>query len=214
MKKVIQPVKGTRDFYPEQMAIRVWLYNTMRQVSESFGYQEYEAPILESLELYASRSGDELVKEQAFAFTDRGGSEITLRPELTLSLARMVAQKQNELNFPVRWWSFGPFWRYERPQKGRTREFFQWNVDMLGVSSPEADAENAAVLATFFQRVGPRSMSPPKSGLRFQRGSIDVKSCHRRPGWTMGRRSDCLLSRSPKSRKCWLTRTCGSSLRS
>ena len=154
MKKIIQPVKGTRDFYPEQMAIRVWLYNTMRGVSESFGYQEYEAPILESLELYASRSGDELVKEQAYAFTDRGGSEITLRPELTLSLARMIAQKQNELSFPVRWWSFGPFWRYERPQKGRAREFFQWNVDMLGVSSPEADAETAAVLATFFQRVG------------------------------------------------------------
>ena len=154
MKKIIQPVKGTRDFYPEQMAVRAWLYNSMREVAESFGYQEYEAPMLESLELYASRSGDELVKEQAFAFIDRGGSEITLRPELTLSLARMIAQKQNELNFPVRWWSFGPFWRYERPQKGRAREFFQWNVDMLGVSSPEADAENAAVLATFFQRVG------------------------------------------------------------
>jgi histidyl-tRNA synthetase len=95
-----------------------------------------------------------LVKEQSYVFTDRGGSEITLRPELTPSLARMVAQKQNELNFPVRWWSFGPFWRYERPQRGRTREFFQWNVDMLGMASPEADAENAAVLATFFQRVG------------------------------------------------------------
>ena len=154
MKKVVQTVKGTRDFYPEQMAVRVWLYNTMREVAESFGYQEYEAPILESLELYAAKSGDELVKEQSYVFTDRGGSEITLRPELTPSLARMVAQKQNELNFPVRWWSFGPFWRYERPQKGRTREFFQWNVDMLGVSSAEADAENAAVLATFFERVG------------------------------------------------------------
>ena len=154
MKKIIQPVKGTRDFYPEQMAIRVWLYNIMRDVAESFGYQEYEAPILESLDLYAAKSGDELVKSQSYAFTDRGGSEITLRPELTPSLARMIAQKQNELNFPVRWWSFGPFWRYERPQKGRTREFFQWNVDMLGVATPEADAENAAVLATFFQRVG------------------------------------------------------------
>lgn len=154
MKKVIPFVKGTRDFYPEQMAIRVWLYNTMREVAESFGYQEYEAPILESLELYAAKSGEELVKEQSYVFTDRGGSEITLRPELTPSLARMIAQKQNELSFPVRWWSFGPFWRYERPQKGRTREFFQWNVDMLGVSSPESDAENAAVLATFFQRVG------------------------------------------------------------
>jgi histidyl-tRNA synthetase len=154
MKKVVQSVKGTRDFYPEQMATRIWLYNTMRAVAESFGYQEYEAPILESLELYAAKSGEELVKEQSYVFTDRGGSEITLRPELTPSLARMIAQKQNELSFPVRWWSFGPFWRYERPQKGRTREFFQWNVDMLGVSSPEADAENAAVLATFFQRVG------------------------------------------------------------
>jgi histidyl-tRNA synthetase len=154
MKKVVQSVKGTRDFYPEQMAVRIWLYNTMRAVSESFGYQEYEAPILESLELYAAKSGEELVKEQSYVFTDRGGSEITLRPELTPSLARMIAQKQNELNFPVRWWSFGPFWRYERPQKGRTREFFQWNVDMLGVESPEADAENVAVLATFFQRVG------------------------------------------------------------
>ena len=154
MKKVIQSVKGTRDFYPEQMAIRVWLYTTMRAVAESFGYQEYEAPILEPLELYAAKSGEELVKEQSYVFTDRGGSEITLRPELTPSLARMIAQKQNELTFPVRWWSFGPFWRYERPQKGRTREFFQWNVDMLGVSSAEADAENAAVLATFFQRVG------------------------------------------------------------
>ena len=154
MKKVLQSVKGTRDFYPEQMALRVWLYNTMREVAESFGYQEYEAPILETLDLYAAKSGEELVKEQSYAFTDRGGNEITLRPELTPSLARMVAQKQNELNFPVRWWSFGPFWRYERPQKGRTREFFQWNVDMLGVSSPEADAETAAVLATLFQRVG------------------------------------------------------------
>src|ERR687891_549229 len=154
MKKVVQSVKGTRDFYPEQMALRIWLYNTMREVAESFGYQEYEAPILESLELYAAKSGEELVKEQSYVFTDRGGSEITLRPELTPSLARMIAQKQNELNFPVRWWSFGPFWRYERPQKGRTREFFQWNVDILGVNSPEADAENAAVLATFLQRVG------------------------------------------------------------
>ena len=154
MKKVIPSVKGTRDFYPEQMAIRVWLYNTMREVAESFGYLEYEAPILESLELYAAKSGEELVKEQSYVFTDRGGSEVTLRPELTPSLARMIAQKQNELSFPVRWWSFGPFWRYERPQKGRTREFFQWNVDMLGVALPEADAENAAVLATFFQRVG------------------------------------------------------------
>ena len=154
MKNVIKSVKGTRDFYPEQMAVRAWLYTTMRTVAESFGYQEYEAPLLETLDLYAAKSGEELVKEQSYVFKDRGGDEITLRPELSLSLARMVATKQNELTFPVRWWSFGPFWRYERPQKGRTREFFQWNVDLLGVDSPEADAETVAVLATFFQRVG------------------------------------------------------------
>lgn len=154
MKKVIPPVKGTRDFYPEQMAIRTWLYNTAREVAESFGYQEYEAPLLESLELYVARSGDELVRDQAYVFADRGGEQIALRPELTASLARMIAQRQGELAFPVRWWSFGPFWRYERPQRGRTREFFQWNVDMLGASSPEADAENVAVLASFLRKVG------------------------------------------------------------
>ena len=154
MKSIVQPVKGTRDFYPEQMAVRTWLYETVRSVAESFGYQEWEAPFLETIELYGAKSGEELVNQQSYVFKDRGGSEITLRPELTPSLARMVAQRQDQLNFPVRWWSFGPFWRYERPQKGRTREFFQWNVDMLGAEAPEADAETVAVLATFFRRVG------------------------------------------------------------
>ena len=154
MKNVIPSVKGTRDFYPEQMAVRTWLYRTVREVAESFGYQEWEAPLLETLDLYAAKSGEELVKEQSYVFKDRGGNEITLRPELTPSLARLIAQKQQQLTFPLRWWSFGPFWRYESPQKGRTREFFQWNVDMLGPDTPEADAETVAVLATFFQRVG------------------------------------------------------------
>lgn len=154
MKNIIPPVKGTRDFYPEKMGIRTWLYDTVRRISESFGYQEWDAPFLETLDLYAAKSGEELVREQSYVFKDRGGDEITLRPELTPSLARMIAQKQNELNFPVRWWSWGPFWRYERPQRGRTREFFQWNIDMLGANSPEADAEMVAVLAVFFRTVG------------------------------------------------------------
>ena len=154
MKQIIRPVKGTRDFYPEQMAFRDWLYGKMKEVSQRFGYQEWEGPILERLELYAARSGEELVKEQAFVFTDRGGEEIALRPELTLSLARLIAQKQRELPRPIRWWSFGPRWRYERPQKGRTREFFQWDIDLLGVESPQADAELAAVGAAFFRAVG------------------------------------------------------------
>ncbi|HMD88368.1 MAG TPA: histidine--tRNA ligase [Anaerolineaceae bacterium] len=154
MKATIQSVKGTRDFYPEDMAIRSWLYQVIREVSESFGYQEYDAPFLERIDLYAAKSGEELVKEQAFVFQDRSGDLITLRPELTPSLARMVAQRQNELAFPLRWWSFGPFWRYERPQKGRTREFFQWNIDLIGPNSPEVDAELVAVCAAFFQKVG------------------------------------------------------------
>ncbi len=150
----ILPVKGTRDFYPEDMAFRTWLYERIRQVSEAFGYQEYDAPFLERLDLYAAKSGEELVKEQSFVFPDRGGELIALRPELTPSLARMVAARSKSLPKPIRWWSFGPFWRYERPQQGRSREFFQWNIDLLGVNSPQADAELAAIAVTFFQAIG------------------------------------------------------------
>ena len=151
---IIPAVKGTREFYPEEMALRNYLHQKVRQASESFGYQEWDAPYIESLELYAAKSGEELVKKQSFTFEDRGGSQVTLRPELTPSLARMVAKKQRQLAYPVRWWSFGPFWRYERPQKGRSREFFQWNIDLLGPDSPEADAELIAVAAKFMRSVG------------------------------------------------------------
>ena len=154
MASKIQPVKGTREFYPEQMALRNFIYEKVRMASQKFGYQEWDAPFIETIDLYAAKSGEELVKKQSFTFTDRGGDFVTLRPELTPSLARMIAAKQGELTFPVRWWSFGPFWRYEQPQKGRTREFFQWNIDMLGVNSPEADAELIAVAATFLRSVG------------------------------------------------------------
>jgi len=154
MEKIIASLKGTRDFYPEDMAVRSWLYGKLREVSESFGYQEYDGPFLEKIDLYAAKSGEELVKEQAFVFPDRGGDLITLRPELTPSLARMVAQRQKQFTYPLRWWSFGPFWRYERPQKGRTREFFQWNIDLIGANSPEGDAELIAICAAFFKSVG------------------------------------------------------------
>ena len=153
-KSTISSVKGTREFYPEEMAQRNYIYANVRQAAQMFGYQEWDGPYLETIDLYAAKSGEELVKEQAFVFPDRKGDLITLRPELTPSLARMIAQKQGELAFPARWWSFGPFWRYEQPQRGRTREFFQWNVDMLGVNSPEADAELIAVAATFLKLSG------------------------------------------------------------
>jgi histidyl-tRNA synthetase len=162
MASKIQSVKGTREFYPEQMALRNFIYDKVRAASRSFGYQEWDAPFIESIDLYAAKSGEELVKKQSFTFTDRGGDFVTLRPELTPSLARMIAAKQGELTFPVRWWSFGPFWRYEQPQKGRSREFFQWNIDMLGVSSPEADAELIAVAAKFLRSVG---LSPEQAAI-------------------------------------------------
>ena len=154
MSEIIRSVKGTRDFYPEQMVLRSWLYNHIRMVSERHGYQEWEAPMLETLDLYAAKSGDELVKEQSFVFEDRGGSPVALRPELTPSLARMVAQQRQNLNVPLRWWSFGPFWRYERPQKGRAREFFQWNLDLLGSTSVNSDAEVASVASALFSSIG------------------------------------------------------------
>ncbi len=154
MKNIIQPVKGTREFYPEDMAIRNFINEKVRRASQAFGYQEWDGPFIEPIDLYAAKSGDELVKKQSFVFSDRGGDLVALRPELTPSLARMVAKRQNELTFPVRWWSFGPFWRYEQPQRGRTREFFQWNIDMLGADSPESDAELIAVAVTFFKLVG------------------------------------------------------------
>lgn len=162
MKTSVQSVKGTRDYYPEDMALRAFLYDTARRVSESFGYQEWDGPFLETIDLYAAKSGEELVKEQAFVFPDRGGDLITLRPELTPSLARMVAQRQKQLVYPLRWWSWGPCWRYERPQKGRTREFFQWNIDLIGVDTPQADAEMAAIAASFLRAAG---LSPQQVSL-------------------------------------------------
>lgn len=154
MKSIVPSVKGTRDFYPEEMALRAWLIGKIRKVSSMYGYQEYEGPFLERLDLYAAKSGDELVNQQSYVFEDRGGDRITLRPEMTPTLARMIAQNQNELVFPARWWMFGPFWRYERPQKGRTREFFQWNIDLLGANSPEADAEMLAIIVSLFKELG------------------------------------------------------------
>jgi len=163
MKTLIPSVKGARDFYPTEKAIQGWLYEKIRAISSRFGYEEYDGPFLEKIDLYAAKSGEELVKEQAFVLQDRGGELLTLRPELTPSLARMVAQRQNQLIYPLRWWSFGPFWRYERPQKGRSREFFQWNIDMIGISSPEADAELIAICIDFLRSVG---LSSKQVGIR------------------------------------------------
>lgn len=148
-----QPVKGFRDIYPEDMVIRNWLFGKMRETAKLFGYQEYDGPILEEMSLYAAKSGEELVKEQTFRLTDRGNRELAMRPELTPTLARMVAAKQQQHTYPLRWFSIGPRFRYEAPQKGRGREFYQFDVDLLGVNTPTADAEIIAIAATLLKNL-------------------------------------------------------------
>jgi len=154
MLKSVLPVKGFRDLYPEEMAFQNWLFAKMRKVSTSFGYEEYEGPILEPVEIYEAKSSKELVKKQTFQLTDKGGRKLALRPELTPTLARMVAAKQFEIPLPIRWFSIGPRFRYETPQKGRAREFYQWDIDLVGIKSPEADAEIIAIACRFFQEIG------------------------------------------------------------
>ena len=139
------PYKGVRDFYPEDQFVQDYLFEQMRRVCELFGYEEYNASILEPSELYRSKTSDEIVNEQTYTFTDRGEREVTLRPEMTPTLARMVAAKSREIPMPARLFSVGNFFRYERPQKGRIREFWQLNADIVGSTSIEADAEIIAL---------------------------------------------------------------------
>lgn len=136
-----QSYKGTRDFYPEDKRRQNYIFDVWRKVSEQFGYQEYGAPILEPLELYAAKSGEELVSEQTYTFTDRGGRTVAIRPEMTPTVSRMVAAKRQELAYPARLFSIANFMRYERPQRGREREFWQLNVDVFGADSVKADLE-------------------------------------------------------------------------
>ncbi len=153
-KPNLQPPKGFRDFYPEKMAIRNWLIKKMEEVSQRYGYQQYEGPSLEPLSLYAAKSGKELVEKQTFVLKDKGGKILALRPELTPTLARMVTNKSKELIFPLRWFSVGPRWRYEKPQKGRFREFLQWDIDFIGSNNLKADAEIIAIGVEFLKSVG------------------------------------------------------------
>ncbi len=135
------PYKGTRDFYPEDLAVQKFIFDKARQVTESFGYEEYNASVLEPTELYKAKTGEEIVNEQTYSFIDRGGRDVTLRPEMTPSIARMVAKRKRELTYPLRWFSLQNFFRYERPQKGRLREFWQLNADIFGVAGLEAEVE-------------------------------------------------------------------------
>ena len=149
----IQPVKGTRDFYPPEMAIRNFIVDGWKKVSLRNGFEEYDGPIFEYLKMYQIKSGDEIV-EQLFSLTDRGGRELALRPEITPTLARMVNQQINSLPKPIKWFSVPRLLRAERPQKGRLREFFQWNIDIIGIDEPLADAEIIFTTIDYLRHVG------------------------------------------------------------
>lgn len=135
------PYKGVRDFYPEEYAKLQAMFSRVRETLAGYGYEEYNASPLEHSELYESKGNEEIIREQTFSFTDRGERRVTLRPEMTPTLARMVAARRRELTFPLRWFSIGNRFRYERPQKGRLREFYQMDVDLLGLPAGEADIE-------------------------------------------------------------------------
>ncbi|MDB5161408.1 MAG: hisS [Candidatus Saccharibacteria bacterium] len=149
-----QPYKGARDFYPEDKRIQKYMFDTLRTVAEGYGYQEYDAPIIEPTELYLSKSSDEIVSEQTYSFTDRGDRNVTIRPEMTPTVSRMVAGRRQELAYPLRWYSIPNVWRYERPQAGRLREHWQLNMDLFGVSGIEGDHEMIQIADTIFQAYG------------------------------------------------------------
>jgi len=148
-----QPPKGTRDFYPENMRLRNWLFEEWHAVAKSHGFSQYDAPILESESLYTRKAGEE-VTQQLYNFVDKGDRSVALRPEMTPSLARMVMAKKGGLNLPLKWYSIPQCWRYERMTRGRRREHFQWNMDIWGISGVEAEAELLKAMVTFFENVG------------------------------------------------------------
>lgn len=149
-----QSYKGARDFYPEDMRLQRYMFDVWRRVCERFGYEEYTAPVLEPVELYISKTSDEIVNEQTYSFTDRGGRTVVMRPEMTPSVSRMVAGRRQELPYPVRWYSIPDCWRYERTQRGRNRQFWQLNADIFGVGTIDADLEIISLTDAILREFG------------------------------------------------------------
>lgn len=156
MKTDIQSYKGVRDFYPEDQRLQNYLFKSYRKVVKSYGYEHYEASVLEYLELYKlkSQANLEILKDQIYAFVDRSQRQIALRPEMTPTLARMIAARQQSLSYPIRWYSIPNLFRYERPQKGRLREHWQLNVDILGLESYEAELELILIARDILANLG------------------------------------------------------------
>ncbi|KAK3001147.1 hypothetical protein RJ639_021072 [Escallonia herrerae] len=149
----VNPPKGTRDFPPEEMRLRNWLFDNFREVSRLFGFEEVDFPVLESEALYIRKAGEE-IRDQLYCFEDRGNRRVALRPELTPSLARLVMQKGKSVSLPLKWFAVGQCWRYERMTRGRRREHYQWNMDIIGVPGVTAEAELISSIVTFFKRMG------------------------------------------------------------
>ncbi len=148
------PYRGTRDFLPPEMSVREQVFQRLYGVIESFGYQRYDGPILESAEIYEAKSGRELADQQLYTLTDRGGRRLALRPEMTPSVARMIAGHAGELTFPARWYTNVNCHRYERPQRGRLREHWQINVDVFGTDSAQAEIELVELIHAMFAALG------------------------------------------------------------
>ena len=146
-------VRGTRDFYPEDMRVRSWLFGKFHDAAKSHGFEEYDAPVLETEEIYTRKAGDDIVS-QLYSFEDKGGRRVSLRPEMTPSLARMVMARSGTLPTPIKWYSIPQCWRYERTQRGRGREHYQWNVDIWGMSDIRADAELLSVMVHLLRSLG------------------------------------------------------------
>ena len=155
----MQPVKGARDFYPEQMRLQQYIFGVWRNVCEQFGYEEYDAPILEPTDLYLAKGNQEIIDEQTYTFTDRGGRSLTLRTEMTPTVSRMVAARRQELAYPARLYSIPQCWRYERMQRGRGREFYQLNVDVFGVPGVAAEQEMIVMADQILKSFGAKRSS-------------------------------------------------------
>ena len=151
------PYKGTRDFFPEQMRLRNYIFSKMAEVSELYAYEPYDGPMVEELDLYRAKSGEELINDQVYKFIDRGDREVAIRPEMTPTVARMVAQIHREVAKPLRWYSFPNLMRYEKPQKGRLREFWQYNADIFGAPEGLGEVEIIQVAVAIMQSFGANS---------------------------------------------------------
>ena len=152
-----KPYKGARDFYPEEKRVLDYITNVWKNSCLSFGYEQYDAPLIEPAELYSSKSSEEIVNEQTYIFTDRGDRQVVIRPEMTPSVSRMVAGKRQELVYPLRLFSIPNVWRYERPQRGRLREHWQLNADLFGVDNLDGDFEIIMLADTIMRNFGAKA---------------------------------------------------------